>query len=76
MTFLKFPQAKALMRLICQKKGLKTVEDWIKFANSKEFKKFEKLIPRKPEVYYSKANVMKRLQKKANRLKIREAVQQ
>ncbi len=65
MTFLKFPEAKKLMRKIAKDFELKNEEDWINFTSSSDFDQFSKLIPKKPWNYYSKENVMKRNSKKA-----------
>jgi len=63
MTFLKFSEAKNLMRKIAKENGFKDVEDWNKFTESNRFGKFSKLIPKKPWIYYPKANVLKRKKK-------------
>lgn len=63
MTFLKFPEAKKLMRQIAKDENLNNLEDWEKFTKSKKFTKYSKIIPKKPWDYYSKANVEKRMKK-------------
>ena len=63
MTFLKFAEAKKLMRKIAKDFELKNEDDWKNFTNSKDFFQFSKLIPKKPWNYYSKANVIKRMKK-------------
>lgn len=63
MTFLKFAEAKKLMRKIAKDFELKNEDDWKKFTESKEFSQFSKMIPKKPWNYYSKANVVKRMEK-------------
>jgi len=63
MTYLKFPEAKKLMRKIAKDFELKNEDDWKNFTNSKDFEQFSKLIPKKPWNYYSKANVIKRMNK-------------
>jgi hypothetical protein len=63
MTFLKFAEAKKLMRKIAKDFELKNEDDWKNFTNSKDFFQFSTLIPKKPWNYYSKANVIKRMEK-------------
>ena len=63
MTFLKFSEAKKLMRSVCKEKNIIDLDGWVKFTKSPDFKQYEKIIPRNPQVYYSKENVLKRLRK-------------
>lgn len=65
MTFLKFSEAKKLMRKIAKDFELKDEQDWINFTSSPDFEQFSKLIPKKPWNYYSKENVMKRMSKES-----------
>ena len=60
MTFLEFAHAKKLMRKIAKENELKNEEDFINFTKSREFDQYSKLIPKKPWIYYSKSNVLKR----------------
>ena len=67
MTFLKFSEAKKLMRKIAKENGFKDLEDWKKFTESKDFDKYSKIIPKKPWDYYSKVNVLKRMKKEKSK---------
>lgn len=60
MTFLEFAEAKKLMHKIAKEYDLKNEEDFVNFTKSKNFDQYSKLIPKKPWIYYSKANVIKR----------------
>lgn len=64
MTFLEFAEAKKLMHKIAKEYELKNEEDFVNFTKSKDFDKYSKLIPKKPWIYYSKSNVIKRKNKR------------
>lgn len=59
-----FSYAKVLTRYLAQKHNMKSVEDWARYTETDDFKKnFKNVLPKNPERYYSKANVLRRLKK-------------
>ena len=68
MTFLPFPKAIKLIQKIGKKYNLgygaseATIKaEWIKFTKTKNFEAYKKMIPKRPDIYYKKENVLKRL---------------
>jgi len=62
LTFIqKFSEAKILYRKIAKEFNIKNPNDWNKFVKTKDFKQYKNLLPKNPEVYYSKKNVIKRM---------------
>jgi hypothetical protein len=68
LTFLSFPKAIKLIQKIGKKYNLgygaseaaiKT--EWIKFTKTKNFEAYKKMIPKRPDIYYKKENVLKKL---------------
>ena len=56
-----FTLAKTLSRAIAKKYNLKSESEWRAFTHSPDFEQFKGVLPKRPDIYYSKANVMKRL---------------
>ena len=68
MTFLPFPKAIKLIQKIGKKYNLgygaseaAIKVEWIKFTKTKNFEAYKKMIPKRPDIYYKKENVLKRL---------------
>ena len=68
MTFLPFPKAIKLIQKIGKKYNLgygaseaAIKAEWIKFTKTKNFEAYKKMIPKRPDIYYKKENVLKRL---------------
>ena len=68
MTFLSFPKAIKLIQKIGKKYNLgygaseATIKaEWIKFTKTKNFEAYKKMIPKRPDIYYKKEDVLKRL---------------
>ena len=68
MTFLSFPKAIKLIQKIGKKYNLgygaseaAIKAEWIKFTKTKNFEAYKKMIPKRPDIYYKKENVLKRL---------------
>ena len=68
MTFLPFPKAIKLIQKIGKKYNLgygaseATIKaEWIKFTKTKNFEAYKKMIPKRPDIYYKKEDVLKRL---------------
>ena len=68
MTFLPFPKAIKLIQKIGKKYNLgydaseaAIKDEWIKFTKTKNFEAYKKMIPKRPDIYYKKENVLKRL---------------
>ena len=68
MTFLTFPKAIKLIQKIGKKYNLvygasetAIKAEWIKFTKTKNFEAYKKMIPKRPDVYYKKENVLKKL---------------
>jgi len=58
-----FRIAKILFQALAKKYNLKNMNDWLNFTQSKDFIEFKNTIPVRPDIYYSKQNVIKRLKK-------------
>ena len=63
MAFLNFDRAEPLIRRIALSNNIRTNGQWTKFCKTKQFKKYEGLLPKQPWVYYSKAETIKRERK-------------
>jgi len=68
LTFLSFPKAIKLIQKIGKKYNLgydaseaAIKAEWIKFTKTKNFEAYKKMIPKRPDVYYKKENVLKKL---------------
>jgi len=68
LTFLPFPKAIKLIQKIGKKYNLgygaseaAIKAEWIKFTKTKNFEAYKKMIPKRPDIYYKKENVLKRL---------------
>ena len=68
MTFLSFPKAIKLIQKIGKKYNLgygaseaAIKVEWIKFTKTKNFEAYKKMIPKRPDIYYKKENVLKKL---------------
>ena len=68
MTFLPFPKAIKLIQKIGKKYNLgydasetAIKAEWIKFTKTKNFEAYKKMIPKRPDIYYKKENVLKKL---------------
>jgi len=68
LTFLTFPKAIKLIQKIGKKYNLgydaseaAIKAEWIKFTKTKNFEAYKKMIPKRPDVYYKKENVLKKL---------------
>ena len=68
MTFLSFPKAIKLIQKIGKKYNLgydaseaAIKAEWIKFTKTKNFEAYKKMIPKRPDIYYKKENVLKKL---------------
>ena len=68
MTFLSFPKAIKLIQKIGKKYNLgygaseaAMKAEWIKFTKTKNFEAYKKMIPKRPDIYYKKENVLKKL---------------
>ena len=68
MTFLTFPKAIKLIQKIGKKYNLgydaseaAIKAEWIKFTKTKNFEAYKKMIPKRPDIYYKKENVLKKL---------------
>ena len=68
MTFLSFPKAIKLIQKIGKKYNLgydaseaAIKDEWIKFTKTKNFEAYKKMIPKRPDIYYKKENVLKKL---------------
>ena len=68
MTFLSFPKAIKLIQKIGKKYNLgygaseaAIKAEWIKFTKTKNFEAYKKMIPKRPDIYYKKEDVLKRL---------------
>ena len=68
MTFLPFPKAIKLIQKIGKKYNLgygaseaAIKVEWIKFTKTKNFEAYKKMIPKRPDIYYKKENVLKKL---------------
>ena len=68
MTFLSFPKAIKLIQKIGKKHNLgygaseaAIKAEWIKFTKTKNFEAYKKMIPKRPDIYYKKENVLKKL---------------
>ena len=68
MTFLPFPKAIKLIQKIGKKYNLgydasetAIKAEWIKFTKTKNFEAYKKMIPKRPDIYYKKEDVLKRL---------------
>ena len=63
MAFLNFDRAEPLIRRIALSYNIRTNAQWTKFCKTKQFKKYEELLPKRPWVYYSKKETIKRKRK-------------
>jgi len=68
LTFLSFPKAIKLIQKIGKKYNLgygaseaAIKAEWIKFTKTKNFEVYKKMIPKRPDIYYKKENVLKKL---------------
>tara|TARA_B100000446_G_scaffold80902_1_gene76377 strand:- start:41 stop:478 length:438 start_codon:yes stop_codon:yes gene_type:complete len=68
LTFLSFPKAIKLIQKIGKKYNLgygaseaAIKAEWIKFTKTKNFEAYKKMIPKRPDIYYKKENVLKKL---------------
>lgn len=57
-----FSYVKIITKHLAKIHNLKNYDDWVKYTKTADFEKnFKGVIPKKPEVYYSKKNVQKRM---------------
>ena len=70
-----FQLAKTLYRAIAKKYNHKNENDWLKFTRSKDFEQFKNILPKKPWIYYSKKNVLKR-RKRMDKTKFNQKIQE
>lgn len=63
-----FAYVKVLTRHLAKVHNIKSEADWKKYTESKDFQtNFKNVLPLNPEKYFSKANVLRRRDKKEKR---------